>query len=152
MRVLIGPYQDFVDEAGCLKERKIDIHIDDYDIWSMDYTLALIILPMLKQLKNTKHGSPGDIPFFSQVSDGTAQYCFDFYADGDMDAWKAGHEKWNSILDKMIWSFEQILDTEAEFKFFEDRKKPDLEGRLDYYDKVQEGLTLFGQYYRALWD
>jgi hypothetical protein len=34
------------------------VHIDRYDTWSMDHTLADIILPMLKQLKETKHGSP----------------------------------------------------------------------------------------------
>ena len=39
-------------------ERKVKVRIDEYDTWSMDHTLALIILPMLKQLKATKHGSP----------------------------------------------------------------------------------------------
>jgi hypothetical protein len=39
-------------------KRKIDIRIDTHDTWSMDHTLGLIILPMLKQLKETKHGSP----------------------------------------------------------------------------------------------
>ena len=30
------------------KKRKIKIKIDEYDTWSMDHTLALIIVPMLK--------------------------------------------------------------------------------------------------------
>ena len=34
------------------------VKIDRYDTWSMDHTLADIILPMLKQLRDTKHGSP----------------------------------------------------------------------------------------------
>src|SRR6056300_1762589 len=34
------------------------IRIDPWDTWSMDHTLAPIILPMLKQLKETKHGAP----------------------------------------------------------------------------------------------
>ena len=38
-------------------ERKLKVRIDDYDTWSMDHTLAYIILPMLKQLRDTKHGS-----------------------------------------------------------------------------------------------
>ena len=38
-------------------DRKIKVHIDKYDTWSMNNTLAHIILPMLKQLRDTKHGS-----------------------------------------------------------------------------------------------
>jgi hypothetical protein len=36
------------------------VKIDTYDTWSMDHTLADIILPMLKQLRETKHGAPQD--------------------------------------------------------------------------------------------
>ena len=39
------------------RKRKQKIHIDYWDTWNMNDTLALIILPMLKQLKETKHGS-----------------------------------------------------------------------------------------------
>ena len=34
------------------------VKIDRWDTWSMDYTLSHIIVPMLKQLKETKHGAP----------------------------------------------------------------------------------------------
>ena len=39
------------------KKQKVDIRIDRFDTWSMDDTLAPIILPMLKQLKTTQHGA-----------------------------------------------------------------------------------------------
>ena len=42
------------------------VKIDYWDTWSMDHTLSPIILPMLKQLKETKQGSPfvddADVP------------------------------------------------------------------------------------------
>ena len=38
------------------KAETIDIH--NYDTWNMDITLAYIIVPMLKQLKEVKHGAP----------------------------------------------------------------------------------------------
>jgi len=41
-----------------IKKQKIEVRIDKYDTWSMDHTLSYIILPMLKQLRATKHGSP----------------------------------------------------------------------------------------------
>ena len=45
MRVFLGRY------PRGEKERKVNIRIDNYDLWSMDHTLSLIILPMLKKLK-----------------------------------------------------------------------------------------------------
>ena len=34
------------------------VRIDKWDTWSMDHTLAHIVLPMLVQLKESKHGAP----------------------------------------------------------------------------------------------
>ena len=51
MKVSIGKYP----KKG---EQKISVHIDPWDTWSMDRTLALIVHPMLKQLHKTNHGAP----------------------------------------------------------------------------------------------
>jgi hypothetical protein len=40
------------------QKRTIRVHIDRWDTWSMDHTLGYIVLPMLKQLKETTHGAP----------------------------------------------------------------------------------------------
>jgi hypothetical protein len=37
------------------RNRKVEVRIDKYDTWNMDKTLSLIIIPMLIQLKKTKH-------------------------------------------------------------------------------------------------
>ena len=176
MFVDIGPYEDRVDDVGQSIERRINIRIDNYDTWAMDHTLAMIILPMLKQLKATKHGSPGDMPEFSQVSYHSSQYCFDFYAEGDDAAWDAGHKRYEEILDKIIWSFEQILDDhwgdqywseKPEFDFddypedegkevtpvrWKKEGKCDYEGLTKHQQRINEGLELFGKYYQSLWD
>ena len=39
------------------RPRKIEVHIDDYDVWGADHTLALIIHPVLVKLKEKKQGS-----------------------------------------------------------------------------------------------
>lgn len=157
------------------QKRNIKIRIDNYDTWGMDHTLALIALPMLKQLKATKHGSPMVGDYFNQTSN-SAQCSFDFYAEGDEAAWEAGHKAWGEILDHIIWSFEQELDENADDKFWtvkgemdfskhpEDvgklsvplrwKEKPvcDYEGLHAYHAKIQEGFELFGRYYQGLWD
>ncbi len=64
MKVKIGPYpthrwyHNFLYKLGIKNEPKVSVHIDDFDTWSMDHTLAPIILPMLVQLQETKHGAP----------------------------------------------------------------------------------------------
>jgi hypothetical protein len=40
------------------RTQTVKVRIDRWDTWSMDHTLAPIILPMLVQLKETKHGAP----------------------------------------------------------------------------------------------
>lgn len=90
-------------------ERKIKVRIDEYDTWSMDNTLAHIILPMLKQLKATKHGSPmvddEDVPEHMRHSDDTEGH----------DNWI--HYKWEWVLNEIIWAFEQELDDSWEDQF-----------------------------------
>ena len=64
MKIKIGPYPEYrwyhyyLHKLGIKNETKISVHIDNFDTWSMDYTLSYIIEPMLKQLKVTKHGAP----------------------------------------------------------------------------------------------
>ena len=164
MKVYIGPYR---------KNRKIDVRIDKYDTWNMYSTLAYIILPMLKQLKDTIHGS-ANMPAFDQTSTSSVQYCLPFYEEGDKLAWEQGHKQWEEVLDKMIWSFEQInTDWEKQFEsgeidyFF--NKVPgtdyteclhgpnhtfkfDTEGAIQFQKRMQEGFELFGEYYQNLWD
>ena len=165
MRVNIGPYEDRTNEVGERLDRRINIHIDNYDTWNMDHTLAMIIVPLLKQLKETGHGAPGDMVEFQQTSN-QAQDSFPFYAEGDDAAWDAGHARWHSILDEMIWAFEQVIDPKEDQFWIE---KPmldweaddiplakhgvfDRKGFEEYSNRIDRGLQYFGQYYRGLWD
>lgn len=168
MKVYIGRYPNKPD-----KERKVRVRIDPWDTWSMDQTLVPIILPMLKQLKETKHGSPGSMPAFKYDSNQT-QLCFDFYPEGDNLSWEIGHAQWGEILDKMIWSFEQ-LETDWEHQFHSgvhdilwepvpgtdltemkrgpnDTHKFDFKGYEAHLERIRDGLRLFGEHYMDLWD
>ena len=104
------------------------VKIDHYDTWSMDSTLAPIILPMLKQLRDTKHGSPqvdpDDLPEYMRTTtteDWDSQSVFDFYnekqSDGyDIDGYDV-HKKWEWVLNEMIFAFEHLVDDEWENEF-----------------------------------
>ena len=100
------------------------VKIDRYDTWSMDHTLAPIILPMLKQLRDTKHGSPyvdfNDVP---EELRGTTteeyedQSTFEFYREDEIDNYKNLEARWDWILNEMIFAFEHMISDDWQDKF-----------------------------------
>ena len=169
------------------------VKIDRYDTWSMDSTLACIILPMLKQLKSTKHGSPmvdlEDVPEHMRTTtteDWDPQLTFDFYnQDPNLEGPHFGkynniHDRWNYVLDEMIFAFEHLVDDSWENEYssgefdtihvpceWDANGKPtlfsmehgpnhtykcDYDGLRKVYDRMDNGFRLFGKYYRGLWD
>lgn len=98
------------------KERKIDIKIDKFDTWSLDHTLALIILPALIQLKQTKIGTPGSFVNDS-AEDFHDQATFDFMKEDADEVFQKGYDEWDDTLDKMIWSFQQIALGDYDSKY-----------------------------------
>jgi hypothetical protein len=151
MKVNIGRYK----KNG--SARNINVQIDTWDTWNLDHTLAVIIAPALKQYKAISQS-----------------YCGDF----------ATQEEWNAILDKMIFAFETLANSDWEKQFhsgtmdmkfvpidadgnevdkkdavmYRQEKGPNYTHVFDdagwkaYNEKIQEGLNLFGKYYRSLWD
>ena len=130
MKIKIGPYR---------KNRAFNIHIDDFDAWSLDNTLSHIIHPALIRLKEIKHGYP------ELWEDGMVthhnydrQLHFDFI-DEEVET-KYLINKWNDILDKMIYAFGRIKEDNS------------LDISKDEWEKIQEGLDLFAEHYTSLWD
>ena len=87
--------------------RKIDVKIDNFDTWALDHTLAVIILPALIQLKQTKHGVPSELT--DRIGgDVDNNLVFDFIKEDDDSVFDQLCEQWDEVLDKMIWSFLQL--------------------------------------------
>ena len=140
--------------------QKIRVRIDSYDTWSMDHTLAHIIVPMLHQLKATKHGSSWvddeDVP--EELRSTSALTKKDEY---DVDEYH--HRRWDWVLDEMIWAFNQKTrdDWEGDYYKYEDDPTTtfglklvweDSEGRKAHQARMTNGFRLFGRYYESLWD
>ena len=89
--------------------RKVTVEIEKFDTWSFDHTLAHIILPGLLQLKAEKHGVPSEVVNDVGGEDWNQQDSFDFYKETHNEAWDIAAKRWDEILDKMIWSFEQLV-------------------------------------------
>lgn len=157
------------------------IKIDRWDSWSMDHTLTPIILPMLKQLKATKHGSPfvddEDVPEHLRSTAAPPK-------ENEWDTDANHHARWDWVIDEMIFAFAHKADDswedefrsgehdmvwtpvdaagnevpKGEHKYYrmdrgpKDTYKCDYEGMKVVEDRIQNGFRLFGKYYQGLWD
>ena len=120
--------------------RNIQVRIDKYDTWSMDSTLAYIILPMLKQLKETEHGAPNiddkDVPKKLRSTSAPVK-------GNEWDTDDNWFDRWDWVLDEMIWTFSQVNHEEL---FMNDNNTD------SYGKRMKNGFRLFGKYYSGLWD
>jgi hypothetical protein len=140
---------------------------------------------MLKQLKEKKHGSAivdlEDVPEdmrTTETEDWDDQLTFDFYKENDLHGWnKRGydiHDRWDWVLDEMIFAFESKLDDSWQEQFTSGKsdhqllqlenemsemidgpnhtKFYDWKGMEKYEERIQNGFRLFGKYYQTLWD
>ena len=128
------------------REQKVKVRIDCWDTWSMDHTLAPIILPMLKQLKETKHGAPNvdweDVPRELRPS-GKELHAYNKNGETDPKFF----ERWDWVLDEMIYAFDCKANKDDVYMRFEDQKEIKKEQK-----RISNGFRLFGKYYEALWD
>ena len=153
------------------------IKIDRWDTWSMDHTLAPIILPMLKELKDSKQGAPyvddGDVP--DELKSMNAPRC-----ENEWDTDDNWFKRWDWCLGEMVFAFETKLDVadnwmdkfktgvsditwvESDEVYEGDTcwemkhgakhtQKYDWDGIAEYEARIQNGFRLFGVYYRNLW-
>jgi len=163
MNIHIGKYPETSDE-----ERKMYIQIDPWDTWNMDTTLAHIVIPMLKQLKETKHGAP-----YVDMSDVPEHLRSENVDPSDVD--EKHFQRWDWVMDEMIFAFESKL-TDWQEQFWKETPRLDLtnypedegkefkpvrwltEGDCDwdasknYQLRITNGFRLFGKYYEGLWD
>ena len=173
--------QDFYNIFNWLwfdrRKQKVKIRIDPYDTWSMDNTLSHIILPMLKQLKEKTHGAPNvdniDVPKELRP---TKKELTAYTKNGDTDT--KFFERWDWVLNEMIWAFEQKCRddwesdyysgehdiqfkkiTDGEYKGYNELKrgpkdtfKTDFEGIVAHKGRMSNGFRLFGKYFENLWD
>lgn len=139
------------------------VKIDYWDTWSADYTISRLVVPLLQQLKKDKHGAPSiddeDVPEEIRSTSAPSK-------ENDYDIDGNWFKRWEYVLDEMIWAHEQIIKPDGDTEFYDHSEvdyskgiryqvskiKVDSEGLDKYNKRIENGLRLFGKYYRGLWD
>lgn len=142
------------------RDRTIRIKIHDDDLFNLDHTISILVVELLSAfIENGQTGSPSidadDVP------DGMANSLL--------------HDKWNYVLNEMLWAFEQhkIQTWEDQYcsgevdlvrekiegtDYCEIKKGPndtfkvDHEGVQKHHERIENGLRLFAKYFGGLWD
>ena len=142
------------------RTQQIKVRIDKSDTWSMDHTLSHIVLPMLQQLQETKHGAPfvddKDVPMILRSKSAPPK-------ENEWDTDDNHFKRWDWVLDEMIWAFEQKArdDWQSDYYTYEEDKDAqfglklvweDRKGQEEHQARISNGLSLFGKYYEGLWD
>jgi len=114
----------------------------------MDHTLAPIILPMLKQLKETKHGAPNvdaeDVPINLRATEKDVLK-YKELGETDPDFFK----RWDWVLDEMIYAFDCKANKDEVYMRFDSKDRIAMEKEQE---RISNGFRLFGKYYESLWD
>lgn len=138
MKVYIGKYPRRI--LGVMTKQIEYVKIDPWDTWSMDHILAPIILPMLRQLIDTKHGAP-----FVDLEDRPEELRAERPTTYDVDEFH--FQAWDWVLDEMIYAFDCKANKDDVYMRLESQEEIDAEQA-----RISNGFRLFGKYYEALWD
>jgi len=149
------------------RKRQVYIRIDKYDSWSADHTIALIAVPLLKQLQLTKHGAPNvddeDVP----DGLGLRSYETDKLPKSEHDVDENHFKRWDWVLGEIIWALEQKTSDTADTQFYTkldpsmqskdinqqmENIVVDMDGLNAWQQRKTRGYKLFGKYYENLWD
>ena len=95
------------------KKQRLERGFDDSECWNLDCTFGMFIVPRLKVLRRNHNGYPDEL---------------------------GSGEKWDKVLDEMIWAFD-MASKHFEYDWTEEDVK-----------RIKKGLKLFAKFYLHLWD
>lgn len=154
--------------------KKCVVEVGYGDDWNGDWTIATIVLPLLKRIKENKQGAPcvddEDVP-----EELRSNSCAPKENEWDTD--ENFFKRWDYVMDEMIFAMEEIANDKeneppyhtkhgemtfgeidpytktGEIKFEGWESTPESEAaNKAYHERVQNGCRLFGTYMMAMWD
>ena len=139
MRAYIGKYPKNSD-----KERKIDIRVDDYDLWNADNTMALFIVAILTKFKDHINGIPCGLLTDEYMEISSSIEFHEEDEDGPL------HKKLDGIYDECLKNYKNIID-EIIFSFTSSEDYSiDLDKEMQA--RKENGRKLFIEHFDSFWN
>ena len=117
------PYLDKKDKRYSRYAKQLKTNgFCDPETWGLDSNISKFILPRLIRFKEVNNGYPPDLTV----------------------------EKWNEILDQMIFAFHWNINYDGNFDNNEFENLSEEEEKLNW-SKFETGMKFFAEYFRHLW-
>ena len=153
--------------------KKCDVQVEYGDDWNADFTIATMVLPLLKKVKEKKQGAPlvedEDVPEHLRSTSAPPK-------ENEWDTDANYFKRWDYVLDEILFAMQEIAnDNENEppyhtktgtmefgeinpekgtgpliFKGWETTPES-VAANKAYHDRIQNGCVLFGTYFQSLW-
>lgn len=153
--------------------KKCVVEVGYGDEWNADWTIATIVLPLLKKLKESKQGAPcvddEDVPEELRSTSCAPK-------ENEWDTDENWFKRWEYALDEIIFAMEEIANDNAneppfhtkvgemnflpidpdtntgeiEFTGWESTPESE-EAYRAYHKRIENGCRLFGKYFQSLW-
>jgi hypothetical protein len=165
---------DFCQWIASKKKRLVYIKADNYDSWNADVTMAMLVLPIMKDLKKNKQGAgfidDADVPEELRSTNAPPK-------ENDWDTDDNWFKRYEWVMDEVIWALEQmqpdvewdeqywIVHPEIDWTVYPEDEgknavplrwqvegKCDWDGRKAHSERIDNGLRLLGTYWRNFWD
>lgn len=153
------------ERKGAVK--KCDVQVEYADEWSADWTIATMVLPLLKKVKENKQGAPfvEDVHVPEHLRSTNAPP-----KENDCDILDANYfKRWDYVLDEILFAMQEIAnhyENEPQMFMWPEEnehlpvmeqmrwaiKSPGAEEAFKaYHARVKNGCVLFGTYFQSLW-
>lgn len=145
----------YVEKMALYKKQRIERGFDDTELWNLEFSIAKYVLPRLIEYRKVMNGYPASVNTFEEFQEIVDKmiYAFDHIVNEDKytdDLEKELEIDWNGCYKttKLPDGNYQLEHTE---KYNSEKINKYREEQNNIGEKIDEGLRLFGEYFRALW-
>lgn len=150
--------------------KKCEVILDKEDTWNMDFTVATIVAPLIKQLRETTHS------YAAIDKEDVPQELHQTYGTQGEHTEKYSVQAYEWVLNEIEWAMNEISNENknepkmykhvgdiefgdideatglGEIKSLGVERIPEMEEpNRQYHKRIQQGCVLFGKYFQNLW-
>lgn len=173
MKVEIKRWKTNTKQEPCRRGsiKKCEVILDKEDTWNMDFTVATIVAPLIKQLRETKHS------YAAIDKEDVPQELHQTYGTQGEHTEKYSVQAYEWVLNEIEWAMNEISNENKnepphhtktgtmEFGEIDPKKgtgplifngwestPESIAANKAYHERIQNGCRLFGLHLMALWD
>ena len=145
-----------IEKLAKYKQQRVERGFDSTELWNLYYTFALFILPRLVEFRKVANAYPHDFETFEEWAKIIDKMIYAFDHIANEEKYQDEYEKEIGLTWDGAYELKKVPNTEyheiVQGKKYDEEKVNKLhEWQKVEGEKIDEGLMLFGKYFRALW-